>query len=376
MLNVRTFSTVDTKGEVVTLQKCCTHNEWDNVRVLKGSMTLRCRICQKQWRAKTEIAWGVLRCPEFLAGGTCSSGDACGKLHIHYRKQSLHDRVEKHGELVLYCTKDKQGCLASVQQEVAAFLVGALVALASTLHDGHSTIAQRNAGSHQQAPGSCTGQPSVHVPVPYLPQTFVPCMPMGMPSFPPTFTTLSHLQAAQSVQSLQALRSMQSLHLPAVRCASRNETPPAARKQHSSPSSSGGLTDAASSSSSLSSSTSWWASQQRCSAEAGQQVPRSDTSTSSRDPLDLLLEEDIIASPATPPTPPAELADVEAGCFAFGASACLRATDAEAEVCPSVVTAALGLTPTFGPTAFNFLPSGSAFAMRPLYPQWNSLSAQ
>eukprot|EP01059_Diplonema_ambulator_P015227 TRINITY_DN26329_c0_g1_i1.p1 TRINITY_DN26329_c0_g1~~TRINITY_DN26329_c0_g1_i1.p1 ORF type:complete len:214 (+),score=37.13 TRINITY_DN26329_c0_g1_i1:58-699(+) len=84
-------------------RRCCQHNEWDNVRVAKGCMTLRCRVCQKQWRTDVDLVWNTLKCAEFSDGadGGCQKGVGCQKLHIYHRKLSLEDRVKQHGTSVL-----------------------------------------------------------------------------------------------------------------------------------------------------------------------------------------------------------------------------------------------------------------------------------
>eukprot|EP01064_Diplonema_japonicum_P026743 TRINITY_DN3826_c0_g1_i1.p1 TRINITY_DN3826_c0_g1~~TRINITY_DN3826_c0_g1_i1.p1 ORF type:complete len:151 (+),score=8.87 TRINITY_DN3826_c0_g1_i1:51-455(+) len=76
--------------------RCCEHNLWDNVRVCKGRMTLRCRTCQKQWRVPVEMVWHGLRCASFDSG-VCLTGDSCGKLHVFHRKVSLEERIKVHG---------------------------------------------------------------------------------------------------------------------------------------------------------------------------------------------------------------------------------------------------------------------------------------
>eukprot|EP01064_Diplonema_japonicum_P030806 TRINITY_DN5321_c0_g1_i3.p1 TRINITY_DN5321_c0_g1~~TRINITY_DN5321_c0_g1_i3.p1 ORF type:complete len:214 (+),score=51.84 TRINITY_DN5321_c0_g1_i3:75-644(+) len=81
-------------------KKCCDHNDWDNVRVAKGLMTLRCRACQKQWRAAVDMVWGRLKCANFGSEEGCSD-KPCSKLHIHNRKLSLEARVRQHGGGVL-----------------------------------------------------------------------------------------------------------------------------------------------------------------------------------------------------------------------------------------------------------------------------------
>eukprot|EP01059_Diplonema_ambulator_P012085 TRINITY_DN2222_c1_g1_i1.p1 TRINITY_DN2222_c1_g1~~TRINITY_DN2222_c1_g1_i1.p1 ORF type:complete len:181 (+),score=38.39 TRINITY_DN2222_c1_g1_i1:40-582(+) len=78
---------------------CCEHNNWDNVRVSKRMMTLRCRVCQGQWRAPVEAVWSKLRCPAYVRG--CCNVDSCTLLHLNYRKQSLEARFKVHGESVI-----------------------------------------------------------------------------------------------------------------------------------------------------------------------------------------------------------------------------------------------------------------------------------
>eukprot|EP01059_Diplonema_ambulator_P005570 TRINITY_DN1532_c0_g1_i7.p1 TRINITY_DN1532_c0_g1~~TRINITY_DN1532_c0_g1_i7.p1 ORF type:complete len:201 (+),score=25.09 TRINITY_DN1532_c0_g1_i7:66-668(+) len=78
---------------------CCEHNNWDNVRVSKKMMTLRCRVCQRQWRAPVDCVWNKLKCTEYTAEGTCSV--ACPKLHVNFRKQSLEARFKIHGVSVI-----------------------------------------------------------------------------------------------------------------------------------------------------------------------------------------------------------------------------------------------------------------------------------
>eukprot|EP01064_Diplonema_japonicum_P001473 TRINITY_DN1094_c2_g1_i1.p1 TRINITY_DN1094_c2_g1~~TRINITY_DN1094_c2_g1_i1.p1 ORF type:complete len:203 (+),score=51.72 TRINITY_DN1094_c2_g1_i1:53-661(+) len=80
--------------------RCCEHNSWDNVRVCKKVMTLRCRVCQKQWRTPVDSVW-ELKCDAFGAG-KCPEGDSCLRMHIHYRKQTLEERVRSHGTEVLH----------------------------------------------------------------------------------------------------------------------------------------------------------------------------------------------------------------------------------------------------------------------------------
>ncbi|KAJ9469810.1 hypothetical protein DIPPA_27738 [Diplonema papillatum] len=79
--------------------KKCNHNTWDNVRVCKKVMTLRCRICQKQVRMPVEDVWAA-KC-ELFGPSKCQLASACPKMHIHYRKENLDERVKKHGSTVL-----------------------------------------------------------------------------------------------------------------------------------------------------------------------------------------------------------------------------------------------------------------------------------
>eukprot|EP01064_Diplonema_japonicum_P011053 TRINITY_DN1832_c0_g1_i2.p1 TRINITY_DN1832_c0_g1~~TRINITY_DN1832_c0_g1_i2.p1 ORF type:complete len:169 (+),score=21.31 TRINITY_DN1832_c0_g1_i2:68-508(+) len=81
-------------------QKSCDHNTWDNVRVSKQKMTLRCRLCQSQWRLPVGLVWNKVRCTSFDAG-TCRRGASCRYLHVFMRKVPLEDRVRAHGVSVL-----------------------------------------------------------------------------------------------------------------------------------------------------------------------------------------------------------------------------------------------------------------------------------
>ena len=80
-----------------SLNRSCEHNNWDNVRARKGSVTLRCRTCQSQWRVPLQL---VRRCPNFDTSRGCRK-TTCNKLHVHRSKQSLSDRVESFGDGVL-----------------------------------------------------------------------------------------------------------------------------------------------------------------------------------------------------------------------------------------------------------------------------------
>eukprot|EP01064_Diplonema_japonicum_P012868 TRINITY_DN20218_c0_g1_i1.p1 TRINITY_DN20218_c0_g1~~TRINITY_DN20218_c0_g1_i1.p1 ORF type:complete len:309 (+),score=75.57 TRINITY_DN20218_c0_g1_i1:65-991(+) len=75
----------------------CPHNSWDNVRAKKGGATLRCRVCQTQW--KTSLS-ELTRCNAFIKG-QCVLERNCPNIHVHGKKQSLSERVDKFGSDVL-----------------------------------------------------------------------------------------------------------------------------------------------------------------------------------------------------------------------------------------------------------------------------------
>ena len=71
----------------------CLHNDWDNVRVKKGFITLRCRICQLQWKTETE---NIRKCIDYFQT-SCSRGTSCPYPHIHRYKMSVKTREERFG---------------------------------------------------------------------------------------------------------------------------------------------------------------------------------------------------------------------------------------------------------------------------------------
>ncbi|KAJ9455691.1 hypothetical protein DIPPA_29252 [Diplonema papillatum] len=79
----------------VSGSKPCRHNEWDNVRIKRGEIMLRCRVCQEQWRAPASRE----RCQNFQRAA-CAD-EACELLHVHAHKQSLWARVNQFGNNVL-----------------------------------------------------------------------------------------------------------------------------------------------------------------------------------------------------------------------------------------------------------------------------------
>ena len=75
----------------------CQHNEWDNVRIKKGTHSLRCRVCQHQWKVGHA---SISRCSAF-AQSSCRLGSSCRFVHIHQFKESLRQRSARFGEAVL-----------------------------------------------------------------------------------------------------------------------------------------------------------------------------------------------------------------------------------------------------------------------------------
>eukprot|EP01062_Namystynia_karyoxenos_P062284 TRINITY_DN55195_c0_g1_i1.p1 TRINITY_DN55195_c0_g1~~TRINITY_DN55195_c0_g1_i1.p1 ORF type:complete len:981 (+),score=236.38 TRINITY_DN55195_c0_g1_i1:159-2945(+) len=78
-------------------ERPCDHNNWDNVRVKKGQITLRCRDCQLQWKTETER---IRKCPQFFQG-ECANGVACPMPHIHRYKQGEAKRREIWGDKLI-----------------------------------------------------------------------------------------------------------------------------------------------------------------------------------------------------------------------------------------------------------------------------------
>ncbi|KAJ9439505.1 hypothetical protein DIPPA_06586 [Diplonema papillatum] len=90
----------DRDKDEVNPPRCCVENEFDNVRVMRGHMVIRCRICEKKIRAPLEKvkAW---KCEPLFNTGVCPNGTNCPLLHLHFRKRSLRERIELHGPVVL-----------------------------------------------------------------------------------------------------------------------------------------------------------------------------------------------------------------------------------------------------------------------------------
>eukprot|EP00755_Sulcionema_specki_P029333 Sspe_Gene.91943::Locus_63612_Transcript_2_2_Confidence_0.500_Length_1404::g.91943::m.91943 len=73
----------------VSLTRPCLHNSWDNVRIKRGWIILRCRICQAQWRQRPS---SESRCHDFNTDEGCPQGHKCKLLHVHLFKQTLAER--------------------------------------------------------------------------------------------------------------------------------------------------------------------------------------------------------------------------------------------------------------------------------------------
>ena len=75
----------------------CGHNTWDNVRIKKGNHSLRCRLCQKQWKVHHSF---FTRCNLFLKG-RCDLGASCSQVHVYQYKEGLKERRGRFGDGVL-----------------------------------------------------------------------------------------------------------------------------------------------------------------------------------------------------------------------------------------------------------------------------------
>eukprot|EP00756_Hemistasia_phaeocysticola_P017442 Hpha_TRINITY_DN15538_c2_g1::TRINITY_DN15538_c2_g1_i4::g.107036::m.107036 len=84
-----------------SVSRPCAHNSWDNVRVKKDKTTLRCRVCQLQWKVDHAELIGGARCPDFGAHSRCPRGKQCGFIHIHRFKLNLSKRKAIWGENLL-----------------------------------------------------------------------------------------------------------------------------------------------------------------------------------------------------------------------------------------------------------------------------------
>ena len=75
-------------GGVAPSERVCEHNSWDNVRIKRGWLVLRCRVCHAKWRQRPTVAQ---RCAAF-SEGRCNLGKDCPCLHVHHTK---HTKVQR-----------------------------------------------------------------------------------------------------------------------------------------------------------------------------------------------------------------------------------------------------------------------------------------
>eukprot|EP01061_Rhynchopus_euleeides_P015573 TRINITY_DN26532_c0_g1_i1.p1 TRINITY_DN26532_c0_g1~~TRINITY_DN26532_c0_g1_i1.p1 ORF type:complete len:297 (+),score=69.31 TRINITY_DN26532_c0_g1_i1:435-1325(+) len=128
-------------------ERPCSHNSWDNVRVVRKKMTLRCRICQQQWRAQVELIWKQWKCESFAQHGRCPDGDACPRLHLHYRKQGLDERLNLHGSGVL--KNLKKGDDVSPLASTSSYPSGAATGAADSYAEEKDTASRSSSSSHE-----------------------------------------------------------------------------------------------------------------------------------------------------------------------------------------------------------------------------------
>ncbi|KAJ9461105.1 hypothetical protein DIPPA_02414 [Diplonema papillatum] len=69
----------------VSFEKPCTHNRWENVRVKKRNVTLRCVVCLQQWR---QVAGTLDKCQKFPL---CDKLLSCEQLHVYTSKKMMVD---------------------------------------------------------------------------------------------------------------------------------------------------------------------------------------------------------------------------------------------------------------------------------------------
>eukprot|EP00756_Hemistasia_phaeocysticola_P007046 Hpha_TRINITY_DN14104_c0_g1::TRINITY_DN14104_c0_g1_i1::g.10566::m.10566 len=121
----------------------CKHNSWDNVRIKRGWLILRCRVCQLQWRLRPLNA---KRCPGFapregIPPG-CPKGVNCELLHIHYVKHTKEQRHEVRRQL------EERG-VVNEEEEKAPAVVSAV-----------STIALRKAAEQEAQEDGTSEEPA------------------------------------------------------------------------------------------------------------------------------------------------------------------------------------------------------------------------
>lgn len=83
-------------GPVVSGTPPCSHNNWDKVRVKKGSAALRCRDCGASWRVPSSLR----KCPSFFCG-YCPNGPSCALPHVHKYKNREREALEAQRQAAL-----------------------------------------------------------------------------------------------------------------------------------------------------------------------------------------------------------------------------------------------------------------------------------
>lgn len=83
-------------GLAVSGEPPCSHNNWDKVRVKKGSAALRCRDCGASWRVPSSLR----KCPSFFCG-YCPNGPGCALPHVHKYKNREREALEAQRQAAL-----------------------------------------------------------------------------------------------------------------------------------------------------------------------------------------------------------------------------------------------------------------------------------
>eukprot|EP00756_Hemistasia_phaeocysticola_P002597 Hpha_TRINITY_DN11768_c0_g1::TRINITY_DN11768_c0_g1_i2::g.31670::m.31670 len=78
------------ESTAVHINRPCEHNSWDNVRIRRGWVVLRCRICDAKWRQRPRC---TERCYDFLSPEGCPRGENCKQLHVHHTKRTAEERA-------------------------------------------------------------------------------------------------------------------------------------------------------------------------------------------------------------------------------------------------------------------------------------------
>eukprot|EP01065_Artemidia_motanka_P042412 TRINITY_DN5691_c0_g1_i1.p1 TRINITY_DN5691_c0_g1~~TRINITY_DN5691_c0_g1_i1.p1 ORF type:complete len:599 (+),score=50.21 TRINITY_DN5691_c0_g1_i1:66-1862(+) len=76
-------------GGGVHFAKPCDHNDWENLRLKRGWVYLRCRVCSSTWRHRPQ---DDSSCGDFASPQGCALGSACKLLHVAARKRTAQER--------------------------------------------------------------------------------------------------------------------------------------------------------------------------------------------------------------------------------------------------------------------------------------------